>query len=117
MSARFFLNANQESGIDYMLRATNTEEKIIQSDLVITGEGKFDQQSLRGKVVSGIAALCRKHGKVLWVVCGKSDVESEAVVKLGIEKVISLAESSSDISDLMKRAAFHLDVAMAKAIR
>jgi glycerate 2-kinase len=66
----------------------NIEEKIKNADLVITGEGKFDQQSLRGKTVSGIARLCKKYQKKLWVVCGVSEISEKEATGMGIEKIL-----------------------------
>ncbi len=70
----------------------NLESEISDADLVITGEGCFDSQSLSGKLVSGIAELARKYSKPLFVVCGKNMVEEKEWRKIGISKVISLEE-------------------------
>ena len=77
------------------------ESRIISADLVITGEGRFDTQSLSGKVIDGVEELCRKHSRPLWVFCGKSDVrEEQLVVCPAIEQIfrISDIEPNSSLS-------------------
>lgn len=58
-----FLNADLLSGLDVVADATKLEERIKQVDLVITGEGAFDAQSLHGKAPTRIARLARKNNK------------------------------------------------------
>ena len=90
--ARFFLNARWDLGIHVVMNRTGIEDKIQHADLVITGEGKLDQQSLDGKVVSGVASLCKKHGKRLIIVCGVNELTAEASAPLHAERILSLAE-------------------------
>ncbi len=58
-----YLNATLESGIDLVMRETRLEEKLLDADLVITGEGRLDGQSAMGKAPVGVARLAKKHGK------------------------------------------------------
>ena len=104
VSARAFLNADLKSGIEFIMDFSGVEEKIRRADLIITGEGKFDQQSLKGKVVSGMAGLCQKHRKILWVVCGISEVDDETAKGIGIENVLSISSSTSNVEESMKQA-------------
>lgn len=96
VSAKVFLNAELKLGIDFIMDFVDLEERILKSDLIISGEGKLDHQSLRGKTVSGISRLCRKHSKKLWVVCGNSELSDEETSIIGIEKVVTAA---SDVSN------------------
>lgn len=92
------------SGIDFFKEVTDLENKIANSDLVISGEGRLDSQSLDGKVVSGVAALCRKHYKKLWLVVGKNDLSKREVEELGVEKVFSVMDFAEDIVDAISNA-------------
>lgn len=58
-----FLNASLQSGITIVLEETRLEEYIRQADLVVTGEGRLDSQTVMGKAPAGVAALAQKHGK------------------------------------------------------
>lgn len=73
-----FTNAVLQSGIDIVLDETGLEEKIKLSDLVVTGEGRLDGQSVMGKAPIGIARLAKKHGKS--VIAFSGCVTDDAVV-------------------------------------
>ena len=105
VSARVFLNTDIKSGIEFILDFSRIEEKVKSANLVITGEGKFDNQSLHGKVVSGLARICRQYHKPLWVVCGVSDVSESQWRELGIEKVIPIAPDAPSLEESMRNAA------------
>lgn len=74
------------------------EERIAKADLVVTAEGCFDGQSLCGKLIDGVASLCRKHRKPLKVVCGRNRVSPKQWKAAGIKDVITLNEIEPDIS-------------------
>ena len=57
-----FLDARLEPGIQVVAAAVGLEEIIRQADLVITGEGQVDGQTLRGKAVHGVAEIAHRHG-------------------------------------------------------
>ena len=63
------LNGELQSGIDTLLELANFKEIIKDKDYIITGEGSFDNQSLNGKVISGILKYVDKNKLViiLWV--------------------------------------------------
>lgn len=75
-----------KSGFDILSEACYLEEKIKQADLVITGEGKTDRQTLMGKLPFKISEICKKYGKRCYVISGKIDN-----VRLG-DKMISLTD-------------------------
>ena len=68
-ACRAFLNAELKSGIETVLELCGFDEIIKHTDLVITGEGRFDRQSLMGKVVGGIVA--HSANTPVAVICGK----------------------------------------------
>ena len=67
----FACGARPESGIGLVRRLTGLDEALDACDLVITGEGSFDAQSLRGKVVAGVAAAASERGLPCVVVAGR----------------------------------------------
>ena len=73
-------------------RWVDLEAQIAAADAVITGEGRFDAQSLNGKLIDGIAQLCRQHRKPLTVVCGRSTVPWKVWRKAGITDIYTLQE-------------------------
>ena len=81
-----FLNAELKSGIDLLLQTLKFSEKIKGADLIITGEGRTDRQSLMGKVPSGILEEAKRQGIPVIVVAGS--IEDTEI--LTVAQIISL---------------------------
>lgn len=92
---RVFLNARLIPGIDYLIESIGLEDEIEKADVIITGEGGFDMQSLQGKVVGHIAELAKKHGKKIHVICGECLLEESQLSDLGIASIYSLVSFAS----------------------
>lgn len=92
-----FLNAQYVSGIDYLLFASNAEEHVKWADIIITGEGRFDRQSLSGKSTIGIARLGAKFGKMVIVISGSIDCPFEEYSKEGITSIFSIVDMASSL--------------------
>jgi glycerate kinase len=89
-----FFNATFMPGIDFFNDAVELEKNIFAAELVFTGEGRLDHQTFAGKVVSGVATLCRKHNKPLIVVTGQNELSSAAWKSLGISSVVVLTDEA-----------------------
>ena len=85
------LNARFVPGWRFFANALGLEQEIASADLVITGEGRFDQSSLSGKLPAGIASMCRQYSKPLWVVTGRCQVPENEYRRLGITRVFELS--------------------------
>ncbi|CAM3721058.1 glycerate kinase [Mesobacillus zeae] len=85
-----FLPAKLKSGISIMMEATNLEEKIMEADLVITGEGKVDSQSLSGKTPVGVAAAAKKHGVPVILLAGEATEGSSELYCSGVNAIFSI---------------------------
>jgi glycerate kinase len=72
-AALIALGGRVTSGIGLVTTLIGLEKELDQADLVITGEGSFDHQSLRGKVVAGIANGARDRGLPCVVLCGRNE--------------------------------------------
>ena len=85
-----FSNAKINSGIETILDLLNMNAHIEQSELVITGEGKLDNQTLDGKVVSGVIQRCRRLKTSFGIVCGENKLSEAELVNFspGIIKSI-----------------------------
>lgn len=98
-----FGGASLEPGFSMVADLVGLEKQIAGADLVITGEGSLDAQSLDGKGPCGVAMLARKHGKPVWAFCGVAD---DAARGSGLfERIFSLAESGLPLDMLMRDAA------------
>lgn len=81
-------------GIQIIFDAIKIEEKIINADLIITGEGRLDHQTLNGKVVVGITNLAKKYKKKVYALCGQNTLTNSEHSKLNLSKVFALIEDS-----------------------
>ncbi len=75
-----FLGGKLRPGVDVVMEAVGFEERLQTADVVITGEGSFDAQSLRGKVPAGVLAAAARAGVPAAVACGVASVEVDGVV-------------------------------------
>jgi glycerate 2-kinase len=80
------------SGIGLVTELIGLAEELDAADLVITGEGSFDHQSLRGKVVAGIANGARDRGLPCIVVCGRNETGFREAAAAGVTETISLTD-------------------------
>lgn len=75
-----FLGARIESGFDVVAEATNLHQRFVAADMVVTGEGSYDSQSLGGKGPARLLEMARAAGKPVVVFAGRSS-ESDAAVR------------------------------------
>jgi glycerate kinase len=92
-----FMGARLTSGIELVMSQCGLQEAVAGADWVITGEGRFDRQSLRGKVVSGVARLAREQGARVGVIAGQVLLPPEVFRMAGIE---AAAACMSDVMGL-----------------
>lgn len=102
------LNARLQPGFATLATLTDLEEQIANADVIITGEGKLDTQSLQGKVVDGIADLCQKQQKPLHVVAGAASLEKAEWQNAGIRSVRTIMDLAVDQTDAMRNARSYL---------
>ena len=72
-----YLNASLRSGAQTVIEATSLEKKIMEADILITGEGKLDRQSFMGKAPVEAARIAKKHGKRVIAFAGAVAVPSD----------------------------------------
>lgn len=81
-----FLDAVLKKGIDIILDITDFDRKLERADLVITGEGRLDFQSVNGKVISGVAERAARKNKKVITICGCRGEGAEEIRKLGVSE-------------------------------
>lgn len=84
-----FLHGQLKPGIQGILRLTRLADKIATADLVISGEGQIDGQSLMGKAPIGITRLAKRQGKPVILVAGSVGDDLAAVYAAGADLVLS----------------------------
>ncbi len=90
MALSVFLGAQINSGIETLLQVIDFDALIADADLVVTGEGQLDAQSLQGKVVSGVAAHAKRAGVPVAAICGKVALVDEQLRELGLAHVVEV---------------------------
>jgi len=104
-----FWGARFTSGIQLIMDILGVEEEIKKADLVISGEGKIDKQSLYGKVVSGVEEKCRKWGKPLLLVGGKISEEAFSLWEEKALALFSIANGPMSEEEAFKKTPFLLE--------
>ena len=102
-SLKTFLNAELYSGFLYLNNLISLEEKIKNTDLIITGEGNLDSQTLMGKGVYELSKIAAKHHKDLVVFCGNYD-SSINWTKYNVNHVIKLDSDGLSLAECLKNA-------------
>ena len=97
-----FCGATIRPGFDVVAEAVALESKMKGVDIVITGEGSLDRQTLEGKTPAGVARLARKLGKKVFAIAGRYD-GNQQVHEL-FDEVYQLARSDMSEKEQMKRA-------------
>lgn len=90
-AAKAFLGAQFRTGVDVVAQLTGLAEALSGADLVITGEGRFDAQTLRGKTPFGVARIARQHGVPVVVIAGTLGEGYQALYEHGIDAAFALA--------------------------
>jgi glycerate kinase len=103
-SIKALANVTVRPGMDYIIEFTKLEEQLSIADMVITGEGKIDEQTLSGKVVKGVADLAARHNKVVVAFAGKAELSEKAFQSLAIRKIITLTSKDTSEKQAMENA-------------
>jgi glycerate 2-kinase len=74
-----FTGARMRPGVEVVMEAVGFFDRLRDSDLVLTGEGRFDEQSLHGKTVAGVTRVAADASVAVAILCGRADVRPEGV--------------------------------------
>jgi glycerate kinase len=94
--ALFTLGATRVSGAALVADALDLDARIAAVDLVVTGEGRYDHTSLRGKVVAEVTRRCQPHGVPCIVVAGSVEVGAREAAAHGVTETWDLTEHCGD---------------------
>lgn len=112
-----FCGAQLRMGIDAVLDAVGFDSLLPGTDMVFTGEGKIDSQSARGKVVSGVAARCRKAGVPVVAVVGQIGQGFEEMYQQGLTAVFSINRAAQPFAESRFHAGENLTLTMENIAR
>ena len=109
-----FARARMEAGFDLVARVTGLESAVRAADIVITGEGSVDHQTLNGKGPAGVAGMARRMGKPAVVVGGLVD-ESAAEGLNAVFHAVIAAARRDNMEEALKEPAQFVEAAVASA--
>ena len=112
-----FCQAELSSGISVVLEATQLEQKIAGADLVLTGEGTLDAQTLHGKTVAGICRLARAHRVPVIALGGAVRLNGMQMDELGLVAAFSLCDGPRTLKFCVGNSASLLADATERALR
>ncbi len=98
-----FLDAKLMRGIDLIMDTLQLEAHIRNADLVVTGEGKIDRQTLYGKTITGVAKVAQKHGIPVIVIAGKIGNDIDEIYKLGVTSIFSIVNQPMTLQESMEK--------------
>ncbi len=96
-----FLNSELKKGIDLILKETSVEEYIKDADIVITGEGRLDFQSVMGKAPVGVASISKKYAKPVIAFSGAVTKEAKVCNEHGIDAYFPIVRGVCTLEEAM----------------
>jgi glycerate kinase len=112
-----FLSAGLKRGIDVMLDAAGFDSQLADADLVITGEGKIDAQSLRGKAVIGVAKRAKERNVPVLAVVGDIGDSVDEAYALGVSGIFSINRVAVPFEEAVLRSEHDLFLTIENIMR
>jgi glycerate kinase len=112
-----FLNAQLKSGVDIVIEASGLDQSVKDADIVVTGEGKIDSQTIYGKTPIGVAKTAKKYGIPVIAFAGNIGDDSHVVYDNGINALMSIISYPMTLETAMKRSRELLANAAERAMR
>ncbi|MFV5375777.1 glycerate kinase [Acinetobacter calcoaceticus] len=104
-AAKSYLNAEFKAGVEVVAELNQLAHKISNADWVITGEGKFDQQTLNGKTVFGVSRVSKKKNVPVIVIAGTLGEGYQALYQHGVTAAFSLTNGPIRLEQACEQAA------------
>ncbi|EHY1013775.1 glycerate kinase [Vibrio vulnificus] len=104
------LNAELRPGIEIVMDAVRLDEIVADADLVITGEGRIDSQTIHGKTPIGVARTAKKHGLPVIGIAGCLSADCGVVHEHGLDAVFAVVNRSVDLPTALAEAAENVEL-------
>ena len=99
-------HAELKSGIEMVMEAVGFEDELSNCDLVVTGEGRLDEQTVHGKAISGVISRAKRMGKPVVALAGSIAVEAEPLLKAaGLLCSLGIVPEQMPVENAMVRGA------------
>ncbi|HAT4973889.1 TPA: glycerate kinase, partial [Serratia marcescens] len=104
------LNARLRPGIEIVTETLCLDEAVRDADLVITGEGRLDSQSIHGKTPIGVARVAKRHGVPVIAIAGSLTSDYQVVHQHGIDAAFSVLDGIVTLEEALAGADRNLQV-------
>jgi glycerate kinase len=105
---RTFLNAKIHRGIDAILAYSNFDSQAQWADIIITGEGRLDRQTMGGKLISGI--IKHAFGKPVIALCGSILIDDNEISMLGLQGAYPISHPETPLEEALKATSSNLEL-------
>jgi glycerate kinase len=103
-AAKAFLGAQFTAGVDVVAELVGLADAVRNADLVITGEGRFDAQTLRGKTPFGVARIAKQHGVPVIVIAGTLGDGYQQMYEHGVDAAFALPSGPTSLAQACAEA-------------
>ncbi|GKU77544.1 glycerate kinase [Paenibacillus sp. L3-i20] len=112
-----FLNGKLESGVSIVARVSELSNAMEDADLVITGEGRVDAQTVRGKTPYGVAKIAKSHNVPVIILAGSIGEGVDVLYEYGVSAVLSIVNRPMTLEEAMEETDTLLAAASEQVIR
>ncbi|EOW9214737.1 TPA: glycerate kinase [Vibrio cholerae] len=103
-----YAQARLRPGIEIVLETVQLAHQVSDADLVITGEGRIDSQTVHGKTPMGVAKVAKRFDVPVLALCGCTGDNYQAVYQCGIDAVFAAVPRAMSLDDALKESDFNL---------
>ncbi|EGQ7705586.1 glycerate kinase [Vibrio cholerae] len=103
-----YTQARLRPGIEIVLETVQLAHQVSDADLVITGEGRIDSQTVHGKTPMGVAKVAKRFDVPVLALCGCTGDNYQAVYQCGIDAVFAAVPRAMSLDDALKESDFNL---------
>ena len=108
------IDAVLKPGVDLVIGIVELAKSFVDADLVITGEGQFDSQTIHGKTPAGVAKIAKSHNLPVICIAGSVKDGADIIHQMGIDEIYSVIEGDYDLTEVLIEAGHKLTQAAQK---
>jgi len=108
------IDAVVKPGVELVIEIVELAKRIVDADLVITGEGRIDSQTIHGKTPVGVAKIAKSHNLPVICIAGSVEDDADIIHQLGIDEIYSVIEGDYDLTEVLIEAGHKLTQAAQK---
>jgi len=108
------IDAVLKPGVDLVIEIVDLAKSLVNTNLVITGEGRIDSQTIHGKTPIGVAKIAKSHNLPVICIAGSVEDGADIIHQMGIDEIYSVIEGDYDLTEVLIEAGHKLTQAAQK---